>query len=221
MCVSFLHAHCMCICMWLCCALCLCTNTKLWLENTANPPHSKYSYYKCIPPMITYWERRESHAKIIQWLWICIKPACMTGTVRYYYTATHHAWAIDALGCDVLGVFWAYTKPHWCWLLRVFGLTPALPQRDVDTHSAPSFQWGARAGKLHYATDSAHFYPLLPLSSIFFLFFCLTLLKQQRKTQGCVGGSLNLHVYQKDMNRQQAGFPKQPHLDHALNPFVK
>ncbi len=45
----------------------------------------------------------------------------------------------------------------------VCGLTPVLPQRDVNTHSVPKLQWGAGAGRLHSATDSTHFY-LLPLS---------------------------------------------------------
>lgn len=139
--------------------------------------------------MITSMERavereRGRPANGIQWLLICIKPACMCGAI-WYYTAAFLAWAMDALGR--LTWFTAHRKPHWCWLLSVCGLTPALPQRNMDMHSTPIFQWGAGAGKLPSATDSTYFFlssltmclnlhpPSLPVSRIYFFFGALFL----------------------------------------------
>ena len=56
---------------------------------------------------------------------------------------------------------------------RVCRLTPALRQRDMDTHSAPSFQWGARAGKAPLCDRQHTFLPSLSslLSLSLFYFF--------------------------------------------------
>lgn len=79
-------------------------------------------------------------------------------------------------------------------------------KRRGHTHTLSTEEPGQESSTLR---QTAHiFYPLLPLVTT------------EKGSGKCVGGSLNLHVYPKDMNRR-AGFPKQPHLDHVLNPFIK
>lgn len=108
----------------------------------------------------------------IQWLLICAKPVCVCVWVSDHTVSMHGSspcWGHNVL-FRCVAWFTAHTKPHWWLLLRVCGLTPALPQRDVDTHSAASLQWGAKVGELISATDSAHFFFLPSPSSVFYFF---------------------------------------------------
>lgn len=121
------------LCMWLC-SLSLCTNTELWLENTAlQIPLAPNIVTVCIPPMITHWERKSKRDALakreedIQWLLTCIKPVYMCGTIRYYSST-------PCMGHGSVAWFTAHRKPHWFWLLRVCGLPPAF-LKDTWTHA--------------------------------------------------------------------------------------
>jgi len=127
----------------------------------------------------------ENPAEGIQWLLICIKLVCVCGTIQYYYTAELHVQATDALGC--VAWFTTHWKPHWCWLLRVCGLTPAFPHRDLDTHSASSFRWGQESSILRQTACIFSSLPSLPVSilpypSFFVIYFLNSLVYSNWET---------------------------------------
>lgn len=176
-------------------------------------------------------EKKRAHCvKDIQWLLIC--------------KANVHVWDHKVLwhssaSCIVSECSSMYSLIHIplkASLMMAVWVNWSFPQRDTDTHSASSFQRGAWAGKLHSATDSTCFSLLYPsfsmslslpipipcLSVIFFCSFSISLGFNNRERLGNVWAALQTcHVYQKDMNQRQAGFPKRPHLDHSHKPCVK
>ena len=169
------------ICMWLC-ALCLCAliQSSGWKTQLSKSPPAPNIATVCIPPMITHTltraqregEGESPEKKAFSGFLICIKPVCMSGNIRFYYTPALHAWATHALAC--VAWFMARRKAPidagCCESVSVNSGSPS-KRRGHTQHRASNEEPGQE--KLHSATDSTHFYPLssLSLSSIFSLLF--------------------------------------------------
>ena len=150
--------------------------------------------------MIIHWERERERERERQ-REICVKPVCLSGTIRFYYTAALHAWATDALGC--VDWFTAHRRPHSCWLLKSVWVncSPSSKRRGLSCAERPMSSSGRRA-PLPWQTApslSVSLHPSLCLSrSSIALSLSPSVVATERGSGMCVGGSPNLHVCQEE-----------------------